>query len=143
MCLIVDTNLVTKVFVEFEERDFAPIRTALARRRATAVWGGRLKREYFALARYRRLFAEYERSGSLRMIPDSEVDEEETRVVQDGACRSDDQHIVALARCSGVRLLCSRDQDLHADFTNPGLLSPPGSVYQRRSHRKLLSRHCR
>lgn len=55
--------------------------------------------------------------------------------------KSDDPHILALALVSGVRLLCSRDTALHADFKNPRILRPAGSVYQNRRHRHLLRAH--
>jgi hypothetical protein len=53
--------------------------------------------------------------------------------------RSNDPHVIALARASGARTLCSRDRELHKDFKNPALVNDPrGSVYQSPSHRHLL-----
>jgi hypothetical protein len=54
-------------------------------------------------------------------------------------CKSNDSHIVALARISKCRLLFSQDKPLHSDFTNLKLVpSPKGKVYQNRKHEHLL-----
>jgi hypothetical protein len=59
-------------------------------------------------------------------------------------CVSDDPHIIALALESGARFLCSLDQDLHTDFTNPQLVNAPrGHVYQNVAHEHLIRRHCK
>ena len=59
-------------------------------------------------------------------------------------CVSNDPHVIALARISGARLLCSRDQKLHSDFGNKHLVdNPRGSVYQDIPHAPLIARHCK
>ena len=71
------------------------------------------------------------------------VNAEESLVVSTGLCVSDDPHIIALARVSGARTLCSNDNNLHTDFKNQRLLSHPrGGVYQNANHGHLL-RHTR
>jgi hypothetical protein len=143
MCLIVDANVAPLVFAPPPRGEFLPAHRALMAGKAAAVRGGtRLNQEYNRLGRLRRVLIEFDRRGALRAVSDGEVDETEACLKRAGECRSDDQHIIALARVSGARLLCSHDADLHADFTNPALLSPRGSVYQSRSHRPLLARVC-
>lgn len=45
-------------------------------------------------------------------------------------CASDDPHIVALMRTSGVRLICTADRKLRADVVNRALMdNPRGKVY--------------
>ena len=39
-----------------------------------------------------------------------EVEAETASVAGTGLCVSDDEHVIALARASGARLLCSEDQ---------------------------------
>lgn len=57
-------------------------------------------------------------------------------------CSSNDSHIIALARVSGARILCSNDRDLHADFRNRELVnSPRGSIYQTAAHANDVLRH--
>jgi len=52
--------------------------------------------------------------------------------------KSDDLHVLALARCSGARLLCTRDDALSQDFTDRRIIKPPGKVYKNASHKHLL-----
>ena len=85
--------------------------------------------------------------GSVVPIPDAPVNEAETDLKADGSCVSDDEHIIALAKVSGARLLYSKDGDLHSDFTNPRLLSR-GRVYSTMrgpeltaGHKRLLKTH--
>jgi hypothetical protein len=141
MCLIVDANVAALVFVPQPHADFRPIWDALERQRAVAVHGGHLTREYLRLGQIRRLLQELDRRGSLRKIPDAAVEASTAEFARRGI-HSDDPHILGLAEVSHVRLLCSHDQNLHADFTNPDLLRPAGSVYQNASHRRLIARHC-
>jgi hypothetical protein len=143
MCLIIDANMICGVLSAQPTADCKPLKEALFRKKAAAVYGGELTREYSALTRFRGFLIELDRIGSLRKINDAEVEAETTKVSEEGLCLSDDQHIIALARVAKVRLLCSHDQNLHADFTNRLILQPRGSVYQRSSHVHLIRRHCK
>lgn len=142
MCLIIDANVVSKVFAPGRSSDFQPIRIALQNRQAVAVYGGKLAREYHKVVKLRGIIAEYDRQGMLRKVSDTEVDRRTTALCKKGVCRSNDPHIIALALESGVRLLCSHDQNLHADFTDPVILKPAGSIYQKPAHRHLIRKHC-
>lgn len=54
-------------------------------------------------------------------------------------CRSNDLHVLALARVSGARTLCTADGDLRRDFKDSRLVArPKGSIYSRASHAHLL-----
>lgn len=142
MCLIVDANVASIVFGDSGKTDFSPVRKALLAGKAFGVYGGKLAREYKKLGRLRGLIREYDRKGALRKISDTQVDQATQKLERTSLCKSDDAHIIALARVSGVRLLCSHDKDLHRDFTNPRLLSPAGSVYQKPRHSDLIRQHC-
>jgi hypothetical protein len=140
--LIIDANIASLVFAAEPHDDFRPIWDALQNGRAVAVHGGHLTVEYMRLTRIRRLLLELGRRGALRKIEDDPVNLA-TNDFNERGIRSDDPHILGLAQVSTVRLLCSHDQDLHADFTNPSLLRPHGSVYQTSDHTPLIARHCR
>jgi hypothetical protein len=143
MCLIIDANLANLVFSPAPSPDFLPIWNAVSEGRARAVHGGRLSVEYSRLSRVaQRLLLELGRQGKVRRVDDSEV-EQATNTYQDQDICSDDPHILGLAHVSGVRLLCSHDQNLHADFTNPMLLQPSGNIYQTSEHEHLIKRHCK
>jgi len=104
------------------------------------VYGGQLARELAhagAAARYLlRLF----QAGRALRVPDGQLDAETRTVVTLGVCGSDDQHVIALARTSGARTLCSDDRALIGDFRNPILISRPrGKAYRRETHVRLLA----
>jgi hypothetical protein len=142
MCLIVDANTISLVLTPPPKEHEKPIHDAIFKKKAIAVYGGKLAREYAKLRRVSRLIRELDRVGAFVKVPDPDVDAMTAAIIEEGTCVSDDEHIIALARVSNVRLLCSHDQDLHADFTNLQILKPRGSVYQRKSHRHLIRLHC-
>jgi len=147
MCLIVDVNVAREVFSAPDEPDFADVRKALFSSKPPVVkivYGGRLREEYLRLEDVRRALVVLDRAGRLRAIPDAEVGAETASVEALGLCVSNDTHIIALARVAGVRLLCSRDQALHTDFSNKKLVDGPrGKVYQNASHKHLIRQFCR
>jgi hypothetical protein len=143
MCLIVDANLLSAVFATPPMDEMKPVRDALFTKRARAVYGGKLAKEYAELKRLAKFLAELDRQRILRLYPRAEVDAAEEEVVNEGRCVSNDPHVIGLARVSGTRLLCSHDVDLHADFTNPAILRSAGNVYQTHAHKHLIVQHCR
>lgn len=146
MCLIVDANLAAVVFTSPPHPDFEPVLDWLEKREGCVVFGGRLAAELERLERPRRYLRELLRAGRALRLPDDPVGTEEAVVAGIGLCRSNDPHVLALARVSGARTLCTHDRDLQRDFRDHRLVSNPrGSVYQRREHARLLrhSRSCR
>lgn len=147
MCLIVDVNVAREVFGDTEEPNFAEVRKALFLSKSPVVrivYGGLLREELLRVEEVRRALVVLDRAGRTRQIPDAEVAGEISAVEAIALCVSNDTHIIALARIAGVRLLCSRDQDLHTDFTNRKLIdNPRGKVYQNSSHKHLIKRFCR
>lgn len=142
MCLIIDANVVSLIFPN-PSLDFLPVHRALVTGKARLVYGGQLTREYAAVKSFRRFLLLLDQRGSARQVPDTKVDEETERLRTAGVCKSNDHHVMALARVGGVRLLCSNDQDLSDDFKDVALLSrPPGSVYRRAEHAHLVRKHC-
>ena len=51
---------------------------------------------------------------------------------------SNDQHILAIALADNVKILVSKDSNLHKDFKS---IVKGGKIYQNKQHKKLLSRH--
>lgn len=87
----------------------------------------------------RRFVLQLLRAGIARQVPADEVARQEAAVTETGLCESNDTHVVALARASGARTLCTHDKALQRDFRNPALVANPrGSVYQRPEHGRLL-----
>jgi predicted nucleic acid-binding protein len=141
VCLIVDANLATKVFVDPPKPEFEPVLNWLREQGGYLVVGGRLATELARVGKPWRFIRELLRSGHARQVRGEAVEREETVVVATGHCRSNDAHVIALARVSGARTLCTDDGDLRRDFRNAQLVSNPrGSIYidYRKAHLKLL-----
>jgi len=145
--MIVDMNVAHKVLLRTNDPDFQPVHMSLfvpQRVKGSLVYGGKLLREYMKNNQVRRAIATLDRAGRARRIPDESVDNEADRLRRSNYCVSDDAHIIALARVSNVRLLCSHDHDLHRDFTSKILLDKPrGKVYQYAVHQRLIGEFCR
>ena len=144
MCLIVDANRAHVVFTQRDAEVAAPIWEWL-KKGGILVYGGRLVEELGRTAGALRLLAELRRSGRAVLESDATMALEEERVRATGECSSNDQHVIALARVSGARVLYTEDQALMGDFGNPRLLRPKGKIYRRAEHRRLLThrRGCR
>jgi hypothetical protein len=147
MSLIVDVNVLARVIVMRSDLDFGPVSGRLFTHAATAarlVHGGKLTEEYMKVSSAIRPLAALDRMGRVLVCPKAAYEQQLGFVESSGICASDDPHIIAIARAMAVRLLCSLDKDLHADFTNPALLSRPrGKVYQNATHEHLLDRFCK
>jgi len=142
MCLIVDANQAALIFGNpggaGAPAAFAPIVRWLGAG-GCIVHGGLLSEELSRVASVRRYLVQLDRAGRARRIAADLVEREEEEIQRLGGTGSNDAHVIALARASGARTLCSADQLLHADFKNPRLLAKPrGAVYQLARHRRLL-----
>ncbi len=67
-------------------------------------------------------------SGTVKRFPDSVISKEENEL-KGLKCKSNDVHVLALARASGARLLYSHDNALGEDFKNRDLM--PTKVHKR------------
>lgn len=143
MCAIVDTHIIHEVF----GNNSPPAGEYFYRwlkARGTVVVGGGLRREI--PNKWLEVFSELLRNGTARDIPDEEVDVEEQRIRTEASYVSNDEHVLALARVSGARLLYTNDCDLQDDFRDRKILRG-GKVYTTRkypdvraTHRNLLRR---
>lgn len=142
MLLIVDTNCISKTLCASPSDDFRPVLAALRTgKKKIAVGGTKLKQEYARLKEIWGYLISLEQAGRAVLVLDRKVDEEQAIVEKSLPLVSDDPHIIALARVSGARLLCSHDKALHQDFTNVAIVPrPKGKVYQDAHHAHLLTR---
>ena len=80
------------------------------------------------------------RLGRVTQWDDREVDDAARDLIKDRVCRSDDPHVIALARASGARLLYTNEPRLEADFKNPHLISKPrGKIYPNEGCQEFLN----
>lgn len=138
MNIIIDTNRLT--VCANGEVESLPVLKALFSKSLTMVLGGsKLNQEYRRHIKFcTNILAELDRQGLITYLDADEVDDEERRIYEIEH-RSDDEHILALARLSGARILYSHDENLHKDFKNTEIVPKPrGRVYKNPSHARLL-----
>ena len=144
MCMIVDANRLGRFLADPPDEDVAPLRNWIESGKGRMVYstGGQFAKETGGKARQR--LGEYYRAGRARLISHDDFAEIEQDLRGDHRLRSDDPHILALARASGARLLFSGDPDLIKDFKSPQIInSPRGKVYSGVGNAGLLRlSHC-
>lgn len=142
MCIIVDTNVAPTILIA-RSPQFAPVLNAILRGRHRLVYGGRLRDEFCRMTAVMNRMAVLERAGRVTLVPAVDIARAEQLLVDNRSCRSDDQHVIALAQVSGARVLCSKDHLLITDFRDTALLTPKGKVYKDVRCRHLVDRSCR
>jgi hypothetical protein len=139
MCVIVDANVAPQLFAGPPVVSFRPVHRWLFQGNGMLVYGGENARELFRVGAAAEAVRQLRLAGRAHHEDDEAVDADTQRVRGGGLCVSDDPHVIALARISGARTLCSHDKDLHIDFRDRRLISGPrGAVYQNASHAHLL-----
>jgi hypothetical protein len=137
VCLIIDANRASLVFGQPHD-DYRPILDWLERG-GMIVFGAKLARELDRVDAARRYLRALVQAGRAHQASGTTVDAEEAAMAAVGAIRSDDPHVLALARATGTRLLCSNDERLIADFKDKKWIDRPrGKVYRTKAHARLL-----
>ena len=148
MCAIVDNNVRDQVFGNNRPSAGEFFFNWLEERGGRLVIGGELLRELSGYSNFTDWLPGAIRSGRVSVIPDQTVDAEAESLRAEGICRSNDEHVLALARLSGARLLFTNDNDLQDDFRDRSIVGGVrGRIYTtgersdvRRTHRDLLNR---
>lgn len=147
MCAIVDANVAGEVFGDNPSpagRFFFDWLNTKGR----LVVGGELTNELATHQHFVRWLRTAVRNGRAAEFPDWPVGSEAESVRLQGACQSNDWHILGLARVSGARLLFTNDRNLQTDFTNSQIVGGVrGRIFTtvqrkdvRPTHRNLLRR---
>ena len=144
MCAILDANVAAQVFGADRpaagQAFFEWIDSGLGR----LVIGGKLRRELDRTRAFREWRLQAVLAGRVMLLSDEAVDGRARQLEQESACRSDDEHVVAVAQLGGARLLYTNDGDLQADFGDKELIDVPrGKVYSTRIHEDLTRVHQR
>lgn len=148
MCAILDNSVVHKVFEEDRSEAGGAFFDWITSGNGSLVVGGKLLEELNGTIAFRKWRAQAIRAGRIKLVKDRDVEDKTELLIREEQCRSNDQHVIALAQVSGARLLYSDDGNLHADFKNDRLIGHPrGVVYSTknsdnftRAHRRLLGR---
>ncbi len=129
MCIIVDASVASLVFKASPSPGFKPIMDWLRGGDGRLAYGGKLAKELQRVGDSRRLLYEFQSAGKAKLFTDSELEIEQQKLEKIGGYKSNDLHVLALARASRVRLLCAHDTDLENDFKNKRFVDPRGKVY--------------
>ena len=131
MCAIVDANIRDEVFGRAVSEPGRFFLNWLRRPNGGRLaLGGKLRSELAGLENFRRVYDLLRQNGRVVDIEDSVVDAETASLEARRICRSNDAHVLALARVSGARLLYTNDQALQEDFGDSRIVSEPrGRVY--------------
>lgn len=139
MCIIVDANMLGMFLADGENVDAGPIHAWLRRGKGVVVYstGRTFAKELGRRARDR--LAQYVRAGMAVRVSEERFHEDvrflRTRI------RSDDPHVLALARASGARILYTADHRLMDDFKDKRFIDEPrGKVYTGAANAKSLAR---
>ena len=147
MCAIVDASVVGELWDENRSEAGCGFRRWIEGPNGSLVVGGRLTQELNSL-KMARWIRELTLAGKLKRFDGQGIDQLTTSLERCSSsdplhCKSDDHHIVALARISGARLLFSNDRDLQQDFKNPTLISQPRGIVYSTLETKAFSRRRR
>ena len=138
MCAIIDNDVSHQVFGTNPTGPGLLFRDWLGRSNGgIIVAGGRLFRELIQNPNFQRFFEARQQAGRAIRIPDAVVDSEES-ALESVQTRSNDRHVLALARVSGARLLFTNDNALKLDFANPDIIRGiPGQIYTTNRGRRV------
>ena len=142
MCAIVDANVAHQVFGTNRPNAGVEFFAWLSSGNGSLVLGGKLRHELNKIYSFTVWQKEATAAGRVILRDDGEVDAVAEELKKEGVCKSDDEHVVALAKLSGARLLYSNDDKLQKDFKNKELIdNPRGSVYSTLVNHSFTSTH--
>ena len=137
-CAILDADCLGEAFGDEKSEAGDEFRRWVTRE-GRLVSGGRLHRELRRSTKFR-LWAEYAvRSPQLRVYRYKELEPDVRELDRRTDVRSNDRHVLSLARVSGARLLYSRDRRLRRDFLNPAIIDGPGGQLYNRGQKDSLT----
>ena len=131
MCAIIDASVLATYCANPKAAGFGEVDRWLTSRNGRIVYGGtKYGKELERVDAARQLFAGYARAGKAKLLDNDRIDADAAWIAANQRIKSDDEHILALARVSGARVLCTSDGDLVSDFTDTALVpTPKGRVF--------------
>lgn len=137
MCLLVDANRAHILFGQPSSEVAAPIWAWLGKD-GILIYGGKLAKELGRLGDARRLLLRLNQAGKAILEDEKGTNALVRELLDRGGLRSNDPHVLALARISGARVVYTEDGDLMKDFADLKLLRPKGRIYRQATHKHLL-----
>ena len=144
MCTIVDASVRDQVFGKKrpEAGKFFFDWLNRGKGKPKLVIGGKLRQELSGSGNFDSWLQAALLAGRAKSVSDKEVDNATKELENLNICKSNDQHVLALARVSGARLLFANDGDLQSDFGNRTIVGGVrGRVYSTKCHKHVTSTH--
>lgn len=139
MCIIVDANVCSEVFGNSRTDRGEAVLKWLFFGNGRLVYAGKLAEELSIVASARNAIQALMQAGQITACATSLIDADIAILKSTGKLVSNDDHIIALARCTGCRRLFSDDQNAIKDFKNNQLVKKPsGKVYRDVKHTKTV-----
>ncbi len=130
MCVILDACMYSD-FCDPQNHHMKPLRKWIDKNGKIA-YSATKKFESELPERMKGIFASYREAGKLKLVNKGAVMRIQNSLT---GLRSNDPHIIALAKVAEVNLLVSSDKKLQRDFHT---FIKNGKVYQKKSHERLL-----
>ena len=145
MCVIIDASICTDFCTRPKSTGFTRVHSWLDSGKGRIVIGGtKYRKELSGIGDAMRLLAGYAQAGIAIQYSDAPIDAEAAQIERESVHNSDDEHVLALARVSGARILCTDDRDLMSDFKDVNLVPKPrGRVFPPNSRKFRLNHHGR
>ena len=129
MCAIIDANAADQIFGSNRPEAGVKFFEWINLETGRLVAGDKLLKELNRTSA-RTWAQEALKEGKIRRFDKSKVKAKTEELQNAGSCKSDDEHVIALAQISGARLLYSNDTELHDDFGTKNLIdNPRGKIY--------------
>lgn len=133
MCMILDND----TWGDFlkQKPDMQPIHDWLKQKNGKLVYSNHQGFQELS-EKYQQSLREYRRAGQAHLVPGEEVEKEIREIKKEHNIeKSDDSHILGLAKAFNITVLCTKDQLLHKYFKK--IIG--GSIYQNKNHQHLLT----
>ena len=119
-----------------KKADLLPVHEWLEKGNGKLVYSNHKSFEKELTKKQKTVLKGYNQSGKARFFPAKQVAKEASEIKNNHKLKSNDIHILGLAKAARAKLLCSKDKNLHSDFKD--ILK--GSVYQNAKHKRLLTK---
>ena len=144
MCGIVDASVANEVFGDDRPPAGKRFFEWLASPRGQLVVGGRLRMELSRDHNFVRWLGNAVLYGRARSMADEDVETHTDELRRGDICKSNDEHVLALALVSGARLLYTNDAALIQDFKNREIVgNPVGKIYTTARNNRVTAAHRR
>ena len=128
MCMVLDASKLGDFLNK--KKDMKPIHKWLEQKSGKLVYSNQEK-----VQKELRQLQEYYRAGKALFIPKEKVEKEIIEIKKKHVVKSNDSHMIGLAKASNAKVLCANDKKLCKDFKN--IIG--GDIYQAGNYKHVLT----